>query len=444
MKDLTTGKPSKVIIMFAIPLMCGYIFQNLYNMVDSKIVSSYVGTNAFAAVGATSVVSNMIAAFINGLTQGYAIPVARNFGAKNYDRMRKCVAGTFVLTASVTVLLAVLSQIFIQDILRLLDTPAEIMNDAVSYVRIILFGIGFSALYNMCANLLRGVGDSKTPLYCLIASVIINIGLDLLFVNTFKMGIKGAAYATIISQAISGGACFIYMFARFREMLPKKESWYTGKDNYRELVSTGLSMGLMSCIVNIGTVVLQSAINSLGTDIVAAHTASRKVFDILNVMLYTIGLATTTFVSQNIGAGKTERVRTGIRQALIMVTVISTFLLVVCFAFANPVLRWLASTDKPEIIDSAMMYTRISICFFYALGPLFVLRMALQGMGRKIIPVFTSILEMILKICSAAFLVPALGYFGVALTEPISWCVMATVLAIAYFSKLPGKETAKS
>jgi putative MATE family efflux protein len=444
MKDLTTGKPSRVIIMFAIPLMCGYIFQNLYNMVDSKIVSSYVGTGAFAAVGATSVVSNTLTAFINGLTQGFAIPVAKSFGAKDYNRMRKCVAGTFMLTASVAILLSALSQIFIKDILRLLDTPDEIMNDAVSYVRIILAGIVFASLYNMCANLLRGVGDSKTPLYCLIASVIINIGLDLLFVNTFAKGIKGAAYATIISQAISGGACLIYMFVKFREMLPERKSWNSGADNYKELISTGLSMGLMSSIVNIGSVVLQGAINGLGTDIVAAHTAARRVFDILTVVLYTIGLSTTTFVSQNMGAGKMDRVRSGVRQALIMVTVLTTGLIIICFAFSRPVLMWLTSTDKPEIINPGVLYTRISICFYYVLGPLLVLRLALQGMGRKVIPVFTSVLEMLIKILSASFLVPAFGYMGVIFTEPISWCVMLTVLAIAYFSKLPGKETAKS
>lgn len=443
MKELTSGKPTKVIILFAIPLMCGYIFQQLYNMADGKIVSNYVGTAAFAAIGATSVVSNTITALINGMTQGFSIKVANSFGARDYKNMRKYVAGTFILTAGFTLVLGILAQIFIQDILLLLKTPADILPDAIAYVRIILGGIAFSSLYNMCANLLRGVGDSKTPLYCLLASVIINIGLDLLFVNVFKWGIKGAAIATIMSQAMCGIACLLYMFFKFKEMLPKKESWKADKGQYPDLISTGLAMGLMSCIVNIGTVVLQGAINSLGTDTVAAHTAARRVFDILTVMLYTIGLAITTFVSQNMGAGKTDRVRTGIRQAILLVTGITTFLIVICFLFARPVLTWLASTDNPAIIDKAVMYTKISICFFYVLGPLLVLRLALQGMGRKIIPVFTSVLEMLVKIISASFLVPVLQYKGVAITEPISWCIMTTVLVISYLRHIPGKEEKK-
>lgn len=443
MKELTSGKPTKVIILFAIPLMCGYIFQQLYNMADGKIVSNYVGTGAFAAIGATSVVSNTITALINGMTQGFSIKVANSFGARDYDKMRRYVAGTIILTASFTLVLGILAQIFIQDILSLLNTPADIMPDAISYVRIILGGIAFSSLYNMCANLLRGVGDSRTPLYCLLASVIINIGLDLLFVNVFNWGIKGAAVATIISQAMCGIACSVYIYFKFKDLLPKKESWKAEKGQYPELISTGLSMGLMSCIVNIGTVVLQGAINSLGTDTVAAHTAARRVFDILTVMLYTIGLAMTTFVSQNMGAGKTDRVREGIKQALLLVTGITTVLIVICFTFARPVLMWVASTDNTAIIDKAVMYTRISICFFYVLGPLLVLRLSLQGMGRRIIPVCTSVVEMLVKIISAKLLVPVLAYTGVAITEPISWCIMTTVLVISYMRHQPGKEEAK-
>lgn len=436
MKDLTTGKPTKVIILFAIPLMCGYIFQQFYNMADCKIVSYYVGTGAFAAIGATAVISNTITGFINGMTQGFAIQVANSFGAKDYDRMRRFVAGTFMLTGFFTVVLSVLSQIFIKQLLVLLKTPDDILDNAVMYVRIILAGIAFASLYNMCANILRAVGDSKTPLYCLLASVVINIGLDMLLVSVFDAGIKGAAYATITSQALCGFACLIYIFIRFKELLPKRESWKLEQGQFSDLLTAGISMGLMSCIVNIGTVVLQGAINGLGTDIVSAHTAARRVFDILTVVLYTIGLAMTTYVSQNMGAGRYDRVRIGIRQALIIVTIITTVLLIICFAFARPVLRWVASTDAPAIIDAGTMYMKISICFFYLLGPLLVLRLALQGMGKKIIPVLTSVVEMLVKILSANFLVPVLKYKGVAFTEPISWALMVTVLTIAYIKAI--------
>ena len=432
MKDLTKGSPVKIILLFALPIICGNIFQQLYNIADSKIVSTYVSTNAFAAVGATSVVSNTIIGFINGLTQGFAIPIANSFGARDEKRMRRFVSGTIILSMSVAVILTIASLMFIEPILVVLKTPEDILPQALSYVRIILAGIIFTALYNMCANVLRAVGDSKTPLYCLVTSVIFNIGLDLLFVRTFNMKIEGAAYATVISQAIAAIMCIVYILFKFRSLLPKKDEWKTESGQYSDLITTGLSMGLMSCIVNIGTVVLQGAINGLGTAIVAAHTAARRVFDILTVTLFSIGIAMTTFVSQNMGAERPDRARQGVRQAIGLVTIITTALVVICFVFGRPVFVWLTNSTDSEIIEPAVMYSRISIVFFYVLGPLFVLRCSLQGMGRKIIPVCSSVLEMIIKILSAHFLVPVFAYRGVAFTEPISWVAMTILLSVSY------------
>lgn len=437
MKDLTTGYPAKVIMAFAIPLMLGNILQQLYNLADSKIVSAYVGTGAFAAVGATSVVATVMIGFINGLTQGFAIPIANSFGAKDYTRMKKNVAGTICLTAVFSLVFTVLSLLFIKDILILLNTPDDIMDEAVAYVKIILIGISFTALYNMCANVLRAVGDSKTPLYCLMISVCLNVGLDLLFVKVFGWGIQGAATATVLAQALSGIFCLVYILTSFRQILPDKESWRVEGPLYRELITSGLSMALMSCVVHIGTVVLQSAINSLGTAIVTAHTAARRVFDILTVLLYTIGATMTTYVSQNMGAGKVSRVKQGIWQAFLIETGMTTFIIIVCFFGAEHVLEWIISVNEPEIIGAAVMYCKISLIFFYVLGPLFVLRCSLQGMGRKIIPICSSVLEMVIKVLSANFLVPAYGYIGVAFTEPISWCAMTLLLAVAYFSRKP-------
>lgn len=433
MKDLTKGYPAKIIIMFTIPIMLGYILQQLYNMADGKIVSEFVNPHALAAVGATAVVANTIIGFINGLTQGFAIPVANAFGAKDYSKMRKYVAGTFILTFGVSVVLTALSLIFIEDILVLLDTPMDIMEQSVAYVKIILSGIIFTAIYNCSANLLRAVGDSKTSLFCLCAAVLINIGLDLLFVGGFGWGIEGAAYATIAAQCFCGLLCATYMVIKYKEIIPKKEDFIADKGQYKTLISTGLAMGLMSCIVNIGTVVLQGAINKLGTNIVTAHTAARRVFDIFSVMIFTFGIALTTFVSQNIGAQKYDRVKQGVRQTLVIVTIITTVLIVVCYLFSETIFRWLTSSNEPEIVDSAVMYSKISIIFFYVLGPLFIYRYSLQGMGRKIIPVMSSALEMVVKILSASFLVPRFEYVGVAFTEPISWILMTILLAAGYY-----------
>lgn len=441
MKDLTKGYPAKIIIMFAIPIICGNIFQQLYNIADSKIVSTYVSTNAFAAVGATGVVSNTIIGFISGLTQGFAIPVANSYGAKDYKRMHRYIAGTIILSMVVAAVLTILSLLFIGQLLQVLHTPSDILQDAIAYVRIILSGTILTALYNMCANVLRAVGDSKTPLYCLMTAVVINIGLDLFFVKVLDMQIKGAAYATVIAQGVAAVMCMCYIGARFREILPHREEWKPETGQYSDLITTGLSMGLMSCIVNIGTVVLQGAINGLGTSIVAAHTAARRIFDILTVALFSIGIAMTTYVSQNMGAGKSERVRQGVRQAIIMETAITTVLIIICFAFAEPVFHWLTSSDDRQIIEPAVMYSHISIIFFYVLGPLFVLRCSLQGMGRKVIPVCSSVLEMVIKILSAQFLIPVFAYTGVAFTEPISWVAMTLLLAVAYLTGKPEKYT---
>lgn len=437
MKDLTTGYPAKVIIRFTIPIMLGYIFQQLYSLVDSKIVSEYVSPDALGSIGATAVVSNLIIGFLNGLTQGFTIPVANSFGAKDMDRLRKNVAGTILLTLGMAVTLTVLSLIFIEDILIGLGTPIEIRQDALDYVRIILAGIIFSAVYNCSANILRAVGNSKIPLYCLMVAVVANIGLDLLFVCVFEQGIKGAAYATIIAQSMSAFSCAGYMLAKYKEILPKASDFRAYEGMYANLITTGLSMGLMGCIVNIGTVILQGAINDLGTNIITAHTASRRVFDIMSVTVYTFGIAMTTFVSQNMGAGKPERVRQGVRHANIIVTIITTVLILLCYAFSRPIFEWITSTTDPAIVDASVMYAKISILFFYALGPLFVFRCTLQGMGRKIVPLISSVTEMLVKILSAMFLVPAFAYKGVAFTEPISWVLMTIILATAYYSRKP-------
>lgn len=439
MKELTKGYPAKVILLFAIPLILGNIFQQLYNMADSKIVSMYVGTGALAAVGATSVICNSLIGFINGLTQGFAILVARCFGARDYLRMRRFVAGTLLLTAVFGILLTLLSEVAVVGLLQWLQTPEDIFSDAECYLRIVLVGCIFSSLYNVCANILRAVGDSKRPLMCLIVAIVLNIVLDFWFVKGLSMGIQGAAYATVLSQAVAGALVAGYTWFHYRELLPRKKDWKLEEGQYGALLSSGLAMGLMNCIVSIGTVVLQGAINGLGTSIVAAHTAGRRVFDILMVMIYTVGFAMTTYVSQNVGAGRMDRVKSGVRQAMVIVTVITTVIIGICFLFGSMIVKWIASTDDPEILKAAVMYIEVGVVFFYVLGPLFVLRCSLQGMGRKIIPVSSSVLEMVLKFASVLFLVPRLGYFGVALTEPISWIAMTILLAAAYLAKPPEK-----
>lgn len=432
MKDLTKDYPAKVIILFAIPLMIGNIAQHIYNITDSKIVSLYVGPNALAAVGATAVISNLLIGFMNGLTQGFAIVTARHFGAKNDKGLRRSVAGTFLLVAVFTVILTIIGYAFSEPVLKLLNTPEEIMNDAVTYIRIILGGLVFSAIFNMSANTLRAVGDSKRPLYCIFGSIVINIFLDIVFAKYLNMGIKGVAYATVIAQAICALACMLILFIKTKMIIPlRNELVITGKE-YKELLTFGFAMGFMGCIVNLGTIILQSGINGLGTTVMTAHVSARRVLDIMMVMVYTIGFSMTTYVSQNYGAGKISRIKQGITHAIIIDSIITTVLIVFCYIFCKDLVCWIASSSDPLIISNGEMYLKIGVVCFYALGPLFIFRCSLQGMGSKFVPLLTSTMELCIKILSVIFLVPWLKYFGIALTEPISWIAMMIVLAIGY------------
>lgn len=430
MKDLTKGFPAKVIILFALPLMIGNIAQQLYNITDSKIVSLYVSSNSLAAVGATGVVTNLITSLMIGLTQGFAIVISQYFGAKDMRNLRRYVFGIFVLTAFFSVVLMSIGLGTVEPMLRLLGTPSDIMLDAIAYLKIILIGVIFIAFYNMSANILRAVGDSKGPLYCLFASIIINLVLDLVFIRVFQWGIEGAAYATIISQLICALLCTVLLFVKTKEIIPTRAEFDLKINEYKKLLTFGFAMGLMACIINVGSVILQTGINGLGTTVVVAHTAARRVLDIIMVMVYTTGFAMTTYASQNYGAGKIDRIKQGIIHAVIIDTVISTIILVWTFIFGADVVAWVASSQNPEILHNGELYLKISVVFFYVLGPLFIFRCSLQGMGEKSTPLITSGMELVVKILSVIFLVPRLGYTGVALTEPISWFVMTIVLLI--------------
>ena len=430
--DMTEGSPLRIILLFTLPIILGNIFQQLYNIGDAKVVSFFLDEHAFAAVGMTAVVSNMLTGLINGFTQGFGIQVANAFGAKDRDRIRRNVAGSAMLTVCLTVVLSALGFALIERVLGLLQTPAELMDPALRYVRIILMGIPFTALYNLSANLLRSLGNSKTPLYCLLGSIFLNVLLDIIFIGVVHMNIEGAAAATVLSQAVGSGTCFLYGIIRFKEYLPGRGDWHIDKEEYRELFLMGLSMGLMGCIVNIGTIILQSGINGLGADIVAAHTAGRRLLEIMMSLIYTFGFTMTTYTSQNIGAGRLDRVRKGVSTANGIVTVISAICILFAFLFAQHIVTWIASTDVAFIKENATMYCLVGVCFFPVLGPLFVLRCTLQGLGRKVFPLVSSGLEFCFKVFSVCVLVPWLGYFGIALTEPISWTLMTLILTVGY------------
>lgn len=430
--DLTRGNPVKLILLFALPIFAGNLFQLFYNIADTMIVGYALGDDALAAVGATSAISNLLVYFAIGMTNGFSLVVARFFGANNIERMKKAVAGTVVLTLVISVVLTIIGLSFSALALKLLNTPDEIFDMAYSYLVVIIAGLIALMLYNMLSGLLRALGNSMAALLVLIGSVAMNIGFDLLFVFPLNMGVMGAAVATVLAQGISVVLCLIYIWKQFPILKPDKSHFKLEKNIVGELFSTGLSMAFMLSIVSIGTVILQGAINGLGTVIITAHTTARRISEIFMLPISTLASASATFASQNYGAGKLDRIGNGTIKAILMSWIWSAFSILVIYLFSPIMVELLTNTGDNQVIETAVSYMRINLPFYFVLGILVILRSVLQGMGRKIVPLFSSSLELLGKFLVAFLLAPQMGYFGVCISEPIIWIVCAILLLIVF------------
>ena len=405
MKELTSGNPAKVIFAFSVPIIIGNLFQQLYSMIDTIIVGRTIGVDAIAALGSTSYISTLIIGFMSGLTNGFSIITARHYGAGDNVKMRRSVAGTIIIGLAVSAVLTVASIFFIKPFMHLLNTPADIFDEAYSYISVTLFFMVTAMLYNMSAGVLRAVGDSITPLVFLIISSAMNVGLDILFIAKFGMGVSGAAYATIISQAVSFILCCIYIVIRFPYLIPKPEEFKITWEEVWELFSMGLSLALMFSLVEIGSLILQRAINDFGTKTIAAHTAARKISSILMLPYTAFGSACATYCSQNIGANRPDRAGKGIKSSILMAWVWSAAAVIIGYVFSPYIVSWIAGTDEQYIVDLASKYMRVNTPFYFVLAVLIVLRSSLQGLGRKAVPVASSIIEMVGKAviaCTAA------------------------------------------
>lgn len=433
MKDLTKGSPIKLLLSFAVPLLLGNIFQLFYNLADTRIVGETLGETAIAALGATSSVNTVIVGFLNGLTNGFALLTARFFGARDEKRLRQSVAATLILGFATAAVLTLASLVFLDPLLKALNTPADIFAQAKAYIRVILAGMAISMCYNICAAVLRAVGDTVTPLIILIVSTVINIGLDLLFILSFGMGVEGAAYATLIAQLISSVLCVIYIFRRHTELVPHAEHFHFGARLAGDMYASGLSMGLMISLVGIGTVIMQGAINIFGTDIIVSHTASRKISEMFMLPISVFGAAAATFSGQNYGAGDLKRVRSGVYYATLITWVWSAVVILICFTSTPLLVKLVTGITDPEIVSVSRRYMMINTPFYFVLGIVIVFRNALQGVGDKITPIASSILELAGKFAVAMVLAPRLGYFGIMISEPLVWIGMAVILGIGFF-----------
>lgn len=434
MKDLTKGNITKLMIGFALPILIGSIFQQLYGVIDTKVVSEKLGEDALASMGAVGPVYNLIIGFAIGLTNGFAIIIARHFGAGDMKCMKRSVAGTLVLGGIISIAFTAFSLIFIKPILQLLKTDEALMQGCIDYISIIFAGITVTMVYNILSAILRALGNTTAPLVFLVISSIVNVFLDYIMVASF--GIKGAAYATVISQVVSAVLCVAYIVLKCPELHLCKEDFHIGFGLIAQLFSCGFAMGFMISFVDIGTVTLQRAINGFNDNhIVAAHTAARKISGFAMMPYSALTSTIATFCSQNLGAGKIKRIKQGILKCMIVAWIWSAF--VVAFAYTplcTVTLNWLIGADKAEAVGIAVYYLKINAPFYFVLAVLLVLRCTMQGLSRGAVPVISSLIELAGKVAIALLLAPMLGYFGVAISEPIIWILCALWLTIALFT----------
>lgn len=431
--DMTMGKPFKMILNFTIPVFIGNIFQQFYSMVDAIIVGKFVGTKGLAAVGATGTITFLILGFLMGLTAGFTVLTSQKFGAGKMDEMRQTVGNAAVLSAIVSAVMTVVSMIGMRSLLVFMHTPADIFDDAYAYIMIICGGIFAQVLYNILASILRALGNSKTPLYFLIISAILNIVLDLVFIIVFHWGAPGAAWATVISQGISGVLCLIYIVKYVPELKLKKSDWKLRGNLVKIQISVGIPMGLQYSITAIGTMMVQSALNILGSYHVAAFTAGNKIENIFTQAYVALGTAMATYNAQNIGAGKLERVREGFRKAHLIGIGYSIVTGIVLVTVGKYLSYLFISDNAAEVIPMVDTYLRCVGIFLIPLHFVNVLRNGIQGMGYGILPMMAGVAELVGRGVTAVIAAGKKSYFGTCMASPMAWIIASALLIGMYF-----------
>ena len=447
MKDLTKGRPSILILGFALPIFLANLLQLTYSIVDTRIVGSYLGESTLAAVGATTTLSNLMIQFLMGVSNGFAIITAQKFGAKDYDGVRKSFAMSLKLGCTIALAITIVCLVFLRQILVFLNVSDTLMETAMSYIFVIIAGLLATFLYDACAAALRALGDTLTPLIILLVSVCLNIVGDIFLVVVVKMGVRGAALATVLAQAIAFVICWIYMVKKYEVLRVKGEDFVGDKSDadrqmLKNMLSAGMSMGFMSSLINIGSLTLQTAINKLGQDIIVAHTAARKISEIFMIMFTVFGQTMATYCGQNIGAGEVKRVKQGIRLAILYTCIWCTMVLIASYTIGPWLVYLVTGTHNEVVITNATNYLKFDTIFYFVTAVICIVRNAMQGLGEQITPLVSSSLEMIGKIVIAFTLVPMLGYTGVIVAEPIVWFIMVIPLLIKIF-RMPVLKEAK-
>lgn len=441
-KDMTIGSPGRVILSFTLPIFIGNVFQQFYNMADAIIVGQFLGTKALAAVGSTGTIMFLIFGLISGMSIGFTVLCAQYFGAGDLKRMRKSVASASVLSIGITIAFTIFSLLFMKPLLHLMNTPQDIFYDAYSYIMVICAGIFAQVLYNLLSSILRALGNSKTPLYFLILAAGLNIILDLVCIVILDMGTAGAAYATVISQGISGLGCLFYIVKKVPILHLKKDDWKLDWSMSKKQLGVGIPMALQYSITAIGTTMVQAALNILGSTVVAAFTAASKIEQIVTQAYVAIGVTMATYCAQNRGAGKIIRIRQGMRQATLTGFIYSIAAGILLSLFGKYLTVLFVSSSVNAILGYVDIYLKCVACFFLPLTIVNVYRNGIQGMGFGILPMFAGIAELIGRGVVSLAASHFKSYLGICMAGPMAWVLAGGLLLYLYRNIMKNLEKA--
>ena len=432
-KDLTVGSPMKLILGFAFPMFLGLLFQQFYSLVDTMIVGKYLGVDPFAGVGSTGSLKFIVIGFCMGLCSGFSVPISQSFGAKDFPLLRKMVTNSVWLCTFFSVVITTLMLLFCRPVLTWMNTPENIFEYAYIYIFIIFAGIPCTILYNMTAAILRALGDSKSPIIFLAISSAINIGLDLLLIIVFRMGVDGAALATVVSQGVSGVISIIYIKKKFDILAMEKGDWKLERHLAGKLTGVGIPMGLQYSITGIGSVILQTAVNGLGSIYVASMTAGSKINIFLACPFDALGQTMAPYAGQNIGARKLDRVGKGLRAACIIGFIVSGLMVIVVKLFGDQLTMLFLDEKDPVIMQNSTQFLIIVSAFYCLLTLVNTVRFTIQGMGFSSLAIIAGVMEMIARGIAGMLLVPAFGYLGACYSSPLAWLLADAFLIPAFF-----------
>ncbi|MBD5134278.1 MAG: MATE family efflux transporter [Clostridiales bacterium] len=423
-KDLTSGSPMRLILGFTLPTLFGLLFQQFYNLVDAMIVGKLLGAQALGAVGSTGSINFFVIGFCLGVCSGFAIPVAQRMGAKDYPQMRRYVANAAYLSAGIALVLTAATGLFCRHILAAMRTPADLFEDANAYIFVIFMGIPVVFLYNLLASVIRALGDSRTPVYFLALSAGLNIVLDLTFILLFDWGVAGAAIATVVSQGVSGAACLVYMVRKFPILRVTREERQPSLDACKALCAMGLPMGLQYSITAIGSIVLQTSVNALGSVYVSAVATGSKLYQLLACPFDAMGAAMATYCGQNVGAERLDRLPRGVRSCSLLGLGYAVAAFVAMLLFAPRCAMLFLGAGEPQLELLLALTTRYVVtltAFFFPLALVNILRFSIQGMGFGTLAILAGVLEMIARTVVGHFFVPAVGYGAACFASPAAW-----------------------